>query len=146
MAVTYPTTRLTFIYVANPYSPETADSLILKANNLIRDMDKEIKMEGIKDIDTTISVYNEHGVKAACLFDNKRVLTYELVIPLKVLGLSRNDPVKFAYNIRLNGLSMPNQQFNNTESAMDREALSRATAIMSAPTDLWAEYTLAKNP
>jgi len=146
MGITYPTTKLTFIFLAGPYNPATADSLMLKSNNLIRDMVKDIRVTGIKDIDTSISVYNEQGIKAVCLFDNKRVLTYELAIPLKVLGLSLNDPIKFAYNVRLNGLSMSNPQFNDTENAMAREALSRATAMMSAVTDFWGEYTLAKKP
>lgn len=68
---------------------------------------KEIKLFGFKEIsDSVISVYNEFNIKAALGYDAKGMLTYELAIPLKSLGLSADEPKEFAYNIKLNGLQM----------------------------------------
>jgi metal-sulfur cluster biosynthetic enzyme len=104
-------------------------------------------------MDTVISVYNEDGIKAACLFDIKKVYTLELAIALKQLGLSVNDHAKFAYNIRLNGAKAVVVTFTPTASSTPQEvaifekmnAQQNAYAgRLTAPTDFWGEYILAK--
>jgi hypothetical protein len=68
---------------------------------------KEIKLFGFKDIaDSVISVYNEYNIKAAIGYDAKGAFTYELAVPLNLIGLSVNNPKEFAYNIKLNGMQM----------------------------------------
>ncbi len=68
---------------------------------------KTISAIGFKEItDTTISVYNEYGIKAAATFDDKSNFMYELAIPLKMLGLQPGDTKELAYNIKLNGLQL----------------------------------------
>lgn len=65
--------------------------------------EKEIDVRGIKEIrDTVISVYNDAGIIAATRIDNKKVLTYELCIPLKYLQQALNNTSTLSYNIRLN--------------------------------------------
>lgn len=72
------------------------------------DAAKEIKVLGFKDIpDSLISVYNEYGIKTAIGYDAKGYYTYELAIPLKLLNLSPGDNKEFAYDIKVNGLTMP---------------------------------------
>ncbi|HCN83727.1 MAG TPA: hypothetical protein DIT07_08905, partial [Sphingobacteriaceae bacterium] len=72
-------------------------------NQKLTSMAKDIRVEGIKGVKDTISIYNPEGIKAAILFDEQEVLTYELAIPLKYLELSVKEPKPFAYTIRLNG-------------------------------------------
>lgn len=147
ISLTYPTTRLTFNYLGDPYSTTTADSLTEKSNKSMQNNYKEIQVSGVAGIDT-ISIYNEYNIKAACLFDNQRTLTYELAIPLKALGLSPDGPIKFAYNIRLNGsfASEPPimKSYDGFNVASFQASLAYASSVLSAPTDVWGEYTLIK--
>ncbi len=67
---------------------------------------KEIKLVGFKDIaDSVVSIYNEHGIKAAADYDAKGALVCELAMPLKYMGLT-GSTAEFAYSIRLNGLNI----------------------------------------
>ena len=69
---------------------------------------KEIKVSGFKDItDTLISIYNEFGIKAAIGYDPLGNYDYELAVPLKALNLSVNDAKDIAYNVKVNGISIP---------------------------------------
>lgn len=69
---------------------------------------KEIKIFGFKDVtDTLISVYNEYGVKAAIGYDAAGNYTYELAIPLKMLNLVPGDKKEIAYQVKVNGLVLP---------------------------------------
>ncbi len=85
----------------------TPDSATLAANRKqTLAAAKEIKVFGFKDItDSLISVYNEYGVKAAIGYDEQGNYTYELAIPLKFLNIK--DGKSFAYNIKVNGMVMP---------------------------------------
>lgn len=68
---------------------------------------KEIQVLGFKDItDSLISVYNEYGIKAAIGYDAQGNFTYEISVPLKALNLT--DAKEIAYNIKINGLKLPN--------------------------------------
>lgn len=144
-----------------------ADSIMYVMNRQQIDKLKDIKISGIKEItDTLISIYNDEGIKARALFDNKAAFTYELAIPLKYLELSTDNPKEFVYNIKLNGLvfnlsamgprpggggdfggggmgSPPQggmgggQGFRGGPNTMDIQSLI-------SPTDFWGKYTLAK--
>jgi len=73
---------------------------------------KEIRVIGIDAItDTLISIYNEHGIKAALSFDIKGTYTYEMAIPLSLLKIDMAKPHEFAYNIRVNGRSFGGVNF-----------------------------------
>ncbi len=64
---------------------------------------KEMDVRGIKEVtDTLLSVYNETGIKTGTSFDDKKVFTYELSIPLKYLQQCLGSDGKLSYNIRLN--------------------------------------------
>ena len=73
------------------------------------DAAKEIRLSGFKDItDSTISIYNEYSIKAAIGYDAAGNYGYELAIPLKLLNITPGDKKEIAYNIKVNGLTMPN--------------------------------------
>ena len=70
---------------------------------------KEIKVSGFKDIpDSLISLYNEHGLKTMANYDDKGNFLYEVAIPLKLMGLEPGSTNELAYNVKLNGLQIPN--------------------------------------
>jgi hypothetical protein len=106
MAITFP-----FLYKKDhrDYSPLLDyDREVTIWNQQLTAKIKDIKVAGIKGINDTISMYNQEGIKAALLFGEDRVLTYELAIPLKYLELSLKKPKPFVYSIKLNGA--PNYQ------------------------------------
>jgi hypothetical protein len=142
-------------------SSRTSDSLSVMYNNLLAAQCKTIGVKGIAGIDTAISVYNEDGIKGACLFNNKRVYTYELAISLKNLGLNAADATTFAYHLKLNGKKMPvisnsgtimvmnsNGQITKRpmtpEDEVGLQELTQRMAMRDGPTDFWGEYTLVK--
>jgi hypothetical protein len=83
-----------------------ADSIMNIRNREFADRSKVIGVTGIKGVDTLVSVYNHDGIKAAGTFNNKLFFTCELAVDLTRLGLSINNPIKFAYNITLPGVDM----------------------------------------
>jgi len=146
---------------------DNPDSVMTVHNRILGEKSKLIGVTGIPGMDTLISVYNTDGIKTAQLFNNKGAYTYELAVSLKNLGLTVDNPDKFAYHITLNGSSL----FNNISfkaSGMSEGgggsapisvgAISFTSADGSdavklfldggtaAPTDFWGEYTLAKQP
>lgn len=77
---------------------------------------KEIKVSGFKDIpDSLISLYNEHGVKTMANYDDKGNFLYEVAIPLKLMGLEPGSTNELAYNVKLNGLQIPNLNLGNID-------------------------------
>ena len=86
----------------------TPDSATLAANHKRTvDAAKEIKVFGFKDVtDSLVSIYNEYGLKAAIGYDAQGNYTYELAVPLKLLNLTA-DGKAIAYNIKVNGMAMP---------------------------------------
>jgi len=134
-------------------SLQKADSFMYVNNKQMTDRAKMIKVTGIKTLDTLISVYNEDGIKAAALFDNKMSYTVEMAVSLKLLDLSVNDAAKFSYNLRLNGVAMDDvpginitRAPNGTILSMDihKDQMLTNWQGMTVPTDFWGEYTLAK--
>ena len=101
MAITFP-----FLYYedhrpAYPLLDYNKEAIVM--NKQLTDKTKDIRVAGIKGIKDTISIYNPEEIKAAALFGEDRVFTYELAIPLKYLGLSVKEPQPFVYTIKLNG-------------------------------------------
>lgn len=134
-------------------SAKAADSVMRHNNNTIQSQCKFIKVGGIKGVDTLISVYNQDGISSAGLFDDKKIYTLEMGIPLKYLELSTTE--MFSYHIRLNGKTLavsdhvivqnPDHTPATGMAAVSiMAAFSKAENSMFAPTDFWGEYTLAK--
>jgi hypothetical protein len=136
---------------------------------------KEIKVFGFKDVDDTlISIYNEYGIKSAIGFDTLGNYNYELAIPLKLLGLSPGNTGEIAYNVKVNGLQIPNGDqgkimldgiqggnlsisgdggFGGGRGGSGRGGGSKGGGKtnndmnfqdLTSPTDFWGKYTLAK--
>jgi len=136
------------------------DSAMNANNKRLADNSKFIKVVGIKDLDTMISVYNADGIKTAELFNTKMAYTYELSIDLKKLGLTVNEITKFAYHVTLNPYNMfdganvkvitrdgsaPSPQASAaTQELMTKLAAMNGGGAGGSPTDFWGEYTLAK--
>lgn len=128
------------------------DSLMLINNNSMNQKSKFIKVTGIKDIDTLISVYNTDGIRAAALFDNKGVYILELSVGLKLVGLSINDGAKFNYNVRLNSITMDDvpgitiaRSPNGTITSLDvNKRIADQFSNAMSTTDFWGDYILAK--
>jgi len=128
---------------------------LAELNREISSSSKEIKVKGIKEItDTLMSVYNRQGLKAKILFDNKMAITYELLIPLKYLGVSLDKSPKFIYNVMLNGLMAATQKVNKNVGTREVESVTMIPRGISTgsesnfknlnfPTDFWATYILS---
>jgi hypothetical protein len=83
-----------------------ADSIMNAKNKEFANKSKVIRVNGIKGVDSTISVYNRDGIKAAATFNNKLAFTFELSISLEKLGIDIRKTSKFVYNIKLPGVNM----------------------------------------
>jgi len=137
----------------NAASIAAADSFSNANNKRLAEKSKFIKVTGDKGIDTLISVYNEDGIKAAAAFDNRMAYTCEFAVSLKLLGLSTNDQQKFAYNVTINPLSFDdvpgitierNAQGTIISMDIDKSKMPPNYRGLTAATDFWGEYTLAK--
>ena len=174
MIITYPVwdkdnkfhANITAKPTIKPDSPQTvlkADSFMNAVNKQMNDRSKLIRVNGIKGIDTLISVYNEDGIKAAAAFDNKMIYTLEIAIALKYLNLDTNNPAKFAYNLKIDPLKGSFDNITRTQEMRNGHLVTvthssgrRLTAgnpvdddllkNMRSATDFWGEYTLAKKP
>ena len=109
---------------------------------------KELYANGIKEFDaTTLSIYNEHGIKVKALFDDHLAYTYELALPLKYLETTLSKSNKLRYTIRLNGVEHDGH-IQPTMLPMVRPDGSEVTDMnklyTETPTDFGGEYTLAK--
>ncbi len=129
------------------------DSLMNLDNTRLSDKAKFIKVEGINDLDTLVSVYNINGIKTASAFNKQMAFTVELSIDLKLLGLSVNDAKGFNYNIRLNQMDIDfvpgivvSRKNDGTIDMMNVVDPKLANSYISAlsTTDCWGQYTLVK--
>ena len=134
-------------------SLKLADSFMYVNNKRMTDRAKNIKVTGVKGLDTLISIYNDNGIKAAALFDNKMAYTCEIAVALKLVGLSVTDPAKFSYHITLNAIQMDDmpgifitRAANGSITAIDihKELALPGAQGTTVDTDFWGEYTLAK--
>jgi hypothetical protein len=137
-----------------------ANAVMMRNNKLLEQKLKSIIVTGIKDLDT-LSIYNDTGIKAAGQFDNKKVYTFELAMPLKYLGLSADGASKLAYHMIFNGYTpenlsvvqaamfMPGGRLkqvdgNSPEMQQAMMDLNMKIARRNPHTDFWGEYTLVK--
>lgn len=120
------------------------DSVTVMANRLLKNAIREIQVVGIKEIpDSVLSIYNTEGIKAAVQFMQIQPIV-ELAIPLKYLGLSIDNPIKFSYNIKLSEIPVQSMSVDITKvSAVN---MSPNNGFAFNPTDFWGEYILAKKP
>lgn len=130
-----------------------ADSLMNTFNNTFSSKAKTIRLSGLKDLDTLISVYNKDGIKARGAFDSKLFFTYELSIDLKLLEMSSSEHTKFIYDIRLNEVDIDyvpgmeiarNDEGFITKIFVSNPQLANSFASALSTTDCWGEYTLVK--
>jgi hypothetical protein len=151
--ITYPLLNNFTVPLKNPRARITGippvtegDSLMNASNKRMNEASKEIKVLGIKNIDTLISVYNTVGIKAAAAFDNKMIYTSELSISLKTLGLSVTNPAKFAYQLMINPAAASGMVItNNPDGGIRSISITGPNAAASQEaTDQWGDYTLAK--
>ncbi|WP_214228414.1 hypothetical protein [Pedobacter sp. B4-66] len=135
-------------------TPEQRDSAMAVMQKRQLGQVKEIKISGFKKTtDTLISVYNDLGIKAFSSIGNDKAFFYELAIPFEELGISKDAPKEFAYNVKLNGLQLQGLDggeggrggfggnrggggnFGSRSSGIDYQALT-------SPTDFWGKYTI----
>lgn len=137
-------------------SPEQRDSMMAAMQKRQLSQVKEIKISGFKKTtDTLISIYNDLGIKAVASIGNDKAFFYELVIPFEELGISKDAPKEFAYNIKVNGLQLQGLDggggrvsfggnrgggggggnFGPRGSGIDFQELT-------SPTDFWGKYIL----
>jgi len=122
------------------------DSLARNNNKKLNREVKWICVGGIAGIDNLLPIYNDKGVGAANLTDSKKNYTCEMAIDLKLLGLEPGKSEKFSYHIVVNG--SPNKFIHpfmlEPEVSYGQIAAPRTLTELSATTDFWGEYTLAK--
>lgn len=132
------------IIVGNPASVMQADSFMNANNKRMKNKSKLIRTDGIKDLDTLISVYNEDGIKAAALFDNKMVYTWEISIDMKLLGITVNS-LKFTYHLTINEVTQHGIEIKKgNDGNILSINISKGAQVGQSATDFWGEYTLAK--
>ncbi|GAB3923380.1 hypothetical protein [Mucilaginibacter myungsuensis] len=134
-----------------PLTEPITDSLMGVNNTRFADRAKNIGIKGIAGMDSTISVYNDEGFKAAGKFDNLMVYTYELQVPLKSLGLSAADATKFLYQLKINEVQQRGVTIVNggngvpgTVEAIRSVTFTSGATMGQDATDFWGEYKLAK--
>lgn len=129
------------------------DSLVTISNDDLEAKAKYIRVIGLPQIDTLISVYNTDGIKTHSTIDNKMNLVMEMSVELKLLGLSTADLSSFSYNIKLNGTQidyLPGVKFRRDDNGKVIEmnfTNSRLTNVYITglhDTDCWGTYTLVK--
>ncbi|MEO8885474.1 MAG: hypothetical protein ABI367_05385 [Mucilaginibacter sp.] len=135
-----------------------SDSLLSELNKGLQNNFKEIGLKGIAAIsDSSLSVYNEYGIKVSGLLDINRAYNCELAIPLKYLRHLVADDGSFNYNIRLNGVKyiktmlidgQPIDQASPAAAAVLMNLKLDGSPIMelNSPTDFSSTYTLIKKP
>ena len=141
---------------AKPGDSFQFDSLAKAYNTQITTVFKLIGTIGLKGInDNFVSIYNEEGIKAASCFNKDLLYSYELAIPLKLLGYKANGSTKFNYNIQTNGqktfngyviVPAPGRSTLLTfeDDNGKRFMLDQNFKDIYYATDFWGEYTLAE--
>ena len=134
------------LYYSKNRSPENLkalDSVFQAGNKLAATTFKEIDLVDEKGLPLqTISLYNEHGIRAAGRFDKDMHYVLEMSIPLKYLGLEDQNNLKFKYNL---GLIATNDMRNGKGPIMKIGANGPPDILYQMNrTDLIGEYVLAK--
>lgn len=130
------------------------DSVLRVANKRLHDNEKYIRTSGMPHIDTLLSIYNDKDIMIREGFEKGMVYTYELGIPIKYLKLSLTGSSRFLYHVILKGIGGDDMGIKITTDASGKISVSvvPGAAIVrkedlpavSADTDFWGEYTLAK--
>jgi len=143
------------------------DSLVTVMNSDITYLASLIKVKGIPS--TNDYLFNKDlGVQAVELFDADKAYTLEIAIPIKYLQLPKDQPAKFSYNVKINGVDKSLLTVEVLETAPDGTKTVLTTNVNPAsdrynskvklhiapkdqgylttvyPTDFWGEYTLAQ--
>ena len=129
------------------------DSLVTISNDDLEAKAKYIRVTGLPQIDTLISVYNTDGIKAHSAIDGKMNLVVEMSVELKLLGLSTADLKSFNYNIMLNAVpfdNVPGVEISRDDNGkitlmnVTNSKLARLYVSGISTTDCWGTYTLVK--
>ena len=127
-----------FLSTINMYSEGKA----INVNELFYTKEKTITVTGVEAIpDQSVSLYNNEGIKAASLFDDKMIFTYELRIPIAYLKLSDGNKV-FSYHVKINEAPAVKRPSVITSSTPPPPPPIPISTVAS--TDFWGEYMLAK--
>jgi len=151
VTITYPLVQFQFSQVnyllkrAEPIAEPALNAL----NKQLTDHQKDITITGVKEIpDALVSVYNDQGIRAAALIDNKKAYTIEIAILLKYLQQEIDGAGTFSYILQINGLSTQNVKvvggINPNADPQDVPVDHAAPNFDFAPTYCKGEYTLAK--
>lgn len=142
-SVMYAVTQANMLYLSNPVKNKAQiDSMSAMTNARVGQLAKEIGIKGIKEIhDSTLSVYNDTGIKARLQFANGEPVL-EMAVPLKYLHLKAGG--SFSYSIHLPVTKLPpgfEMPMKDGDAHVSDDDLFR-----SVDTNFWGEYTLAKKP
>ncbi|RZA02500.1 MAG: hypothetical protein EOP47_06615 [Sphingobacteriaceae bacterium] len=120
------------------------DSLIDVANKTLKTASKMFKIKGFNGLPDTLSIYNEHDIITAIDYNKNGTYTYELQIPLKLLGIAgQKNP--FSYSIKLRNRLVNKKQGIMTITYEDEDGNTiNLNQDLDADTDFWGDYTLAK--
>lgn len=168
-AVTFPayakTERAPGYNLDNPYlevkdtvqNNKMADSTLAVFN---ADLSSRLKIIGVVGDpnaapDSTLSVFNTEGYKAAGHFEHRDkafVFTYELAIPLSAIKFAADKPATFKYTLQVNGIQGDVQIDGNNRMSYIAGDGSRVYVGYAGPNNLGfanptnfsGEYTLAK--
>lgn len=136
------------------------DSLINKKNQQLADRLKYIGIKNIgQTIDSILTVNNEKRIAATVRLNNKLVCTYEVSIPLKIIGLDLEKEKPFYYHIILNGLTNTGNNVEIIQTAYGERitftgndgktyvlpSAGNKGMALAFSTDFWGNYTLAKS-
>lgn len=166
LAVTFPayvkTDHPPYYNLKSPYV-EVKDTSINNAmadsvmNAYNADVSSKLKIIGIigepSIPDSTLSIFNTEGFKAAGRFDNKLAFTFELAIPLSYIKFAADKPGTFKYKLQVNGppgeVRYVNRGRRMVYTAPDGTEInigypSPDNLGFANPTYFSGEYTLAK--
>lgn len=87
---------------------DSADYIVTANNKQFTSMGKFVRVRGIKDVDTLLSVYNTDGISLAASFDREAAYTYELAISRKHIAPFTDTEGRFFYTVTVKGLKMDN--------------------------------------
>jgi hypothetical protein len=133
---------------------DSADYIVTANNKQFTSMGKFVRVRGIKDVDTLLSVYNTDGISVASSFDKEGGYTYELAISRKHIAPFVDAQGRFFYTVVLNGLKMDDMPGIEVKRGGDgvikevhiRKELYRPNLSqgMNINTDFSGEYILTK--
>ncbi len=120
------------------------DSLKDAANKMLKTASKTLKIKGFQGLPDTLSIYNEHDILAAIDYSKNGKYTYELQIPLKLVGIVSSTTL-ISYSIKLRSRLEDNKKGMMTITKYDKAGNTiNPNQDLDADTDFWGEYTLVK--